>query len=336
VTEDLRAQLTRPLDRRMFMRATLAASAGGAALAAGCGSGGGDKTPAATQAPAAEATPASEANPSGVTPRLLTSQFVAGGDNRFAVGLVNAQNKLVKDANLHMRFFTLGIDGKTGSLRGEGDGRYIELNVAGAHAHDSSAAEDADAGTVSFYISNAPFDIAGKWVVELTVKPDDGSPQSQVQAAFDVRSTSVVPSVGIMPPASQNDTFATNADTASLCSRVPACPLHDKVIADVLGKGRPLVVMFSTPAFCETRFCGPVLEVLLQQAPKYQDAIDFVHIEVWQDHQLQKYRPAMAEWNLPSEPWIFFMASQGTVAGSFESIFAQEELISALDQLRAL
>jgi hypothetical protein len=70
----------------MFMRATLAASAGGAALAAGCGSGSGDKTLAATQAPAADTTPASEANPSGVTPRLLTSQFVVGGDNRFTVG----------------------------------------------------------------------------------------------------------------------------------------------------------------------------------------------------------------------------------------------------------
>jgi hypothetical protein len=112
--------------------------------------------------------------------------------------------------------------------------------------------------------------------------------------------------------------------------------LHDKVIGDVLGKGRPLIVMFSTPAFCTSRFCGPVLEVLLAQVPAYQDRIDFVHIEVWQDFQLQKQRPATGEWGLPTEPYTFFMDKDGKVVGKFEAIFGQDELISALDQLAKL
>ena len=92
-------------------------------------------------------------------------------------------------------------------------------------------------------------------------------------------------------------------------------------------------MQFSTPAFCQTRFCGPVLEVLLQQVPAYEDRVDFIHIEVWQDHQLQKYRPAVQEWHLPGEPYTFFMNKDGIVVGRLESIFTEEELASALDQL---
>jgi hypothetical protein len=332
------SNLLRTLDRRGFLRGTVAASATGALLAAGCGSSGGAKTPVASGSVTARAgaTPGSTANPSGITPNLLTQEFVAGRDNRFAVGLVTKGGKLVKGAAVHLKFFTIGPDGQTGTLRGEGDGRYVELNVPGAHLHDRSAGDAVTDDSVSFYVANTPFDVAGKWGVEIAATPADGAAAATIQAPFTVLATPQSPGVGSVPPASKNDTFATNTNLESLCSRSPACPLHDRVIADVLGKGRPLVVMFSTPAFCTSRFCGPVLEVLLAQVPAYQDRVDFVHIEVWQDFQLQKHRPATDEWKLPTEPYTFFMDKGGTVVGKFEAVFGQDELASALDQLVAL
>ena len=69
--------------------------------------------------------------------------------------------------------------------------------------------------------------------------------------------------------------------------------------------------------------------MLLAQVPEYQDRIDFVHIEVWQDFQLQKHRPATEEWQLPTEPYTFFMDKNGVVVGKFEAVFAQDELKSA-------
>ena len=158
------------LGRRRFLRGTLAASAGGAALwAVGCGSGGGGaKTPAATPGAATPGatmagggTPASTANPSGITPNLLTQEFVAGRDNRFAVGLIGKDSKLVKGASVHLRFFTMGEDGTTGTFRGEGDAQYVELNVEGAHAHDKSGGAAAADDSVSFYVANTPFDVTG-------------------------------------------------------------------------------------------------------------------------------------------------------------------------------
>jgi len=329
-----RFELRRAIDRRAFLRGALAAGAGGAAFyALSCG-GGSSKPGTPTAAPVATpsmggATPAT----GGITPSMLTSEFVAGQNNRFAVGLVNAQRKLVKDAKVHLSFYTVGADGTTGTLRGEGDATFVELNVAGAHTHDTSPQNDVPDDSVAFYTANTPFDVAGRWAVKINVTPNDGSAPTTIDAPFDVLAASRTPAPGSDAPASRNDTTATNPNPASLCSRVPACPLHDKVIGDLVGKGRPLVVQFSTPAFCQTRFCGPVLEVLLNQAPKYQDRIDFVHIEVWQDFQLQQYRPAMREWNLATEPWTFFVGSDGKVKGKLESIFSDEELTSALDQL---
>jgi hypothetical protein len=328
----------RELDRRGFLRATLLASAGGALLAAGCGSDdGGETTATATAGSAspvttAAATPATVGSADTITPNLLTQEFVAGKDNRFAVGLLTGNGKLVKADRVQLRFFTID-DKNLGSLRGEGDARYVELNVTGAHQHDGSTGDALTSDSVSFYVANTPFDVAGKWGVVIEAWPSDGSTPKQVSAAFNVGDKAQSPAVGSVPPASMNDTFATNTNTESLCSRTPACPLHDKVIGDLLGKGRPLVVMFSTPAFCTSRFCGPVLEVLLEQVPAYQDRIDFVHIEVWQDFQLQKHRPATDEWQLPTEPYTFFMDKNGVILGKVEAVFGQDELKSSLDQL---
>lgn len=336
--------LNRLLARRAFLRGTLGMTAGGAALyAVGCGSGDSAKptaTPgAATAAPTAMsqatagATAATTANPAGISPVLLTSEYVANQDNRFVVGLLDAAGKLVLDAGVHLRFFTIGPDGTTGTLRGEGDAAFTQLNVEGAHTHDGTSGAAANEDAISFYVANAPFDQAGKWGVQVIVTPDKGGQPAQIQVPIDVLAKSPTPNLGDVPPASQNDTSATNPNPVSLCTRTPPCGLHDKVIGDVLGKGRPLVVQFSTPAFCETRFCGPVLEVLLNKVPEYQDRVDFVHIEVWQDFQLQKYRPAMAEWKLSTEPWTFFMDKTGKVVLKIEAIFSEEEFASAMAQL---
>ncbi len=321
--------------RRRFLRGAFAVTAGGAALyAVGCG-GGDDVAPAATSTPAPVASPEATAGSVGIKPVLITSEFVANAENRFVLGVLDSDGALVEGAKVHTRFFEIGADGATGTLRGEGDLTYTELNVEGAHLHDGSDGDAVTEESVSFYVVNAPFDTAGKWGAEIAVTPPTGV-ATTVQVPFEVLAASQTPSTGAQAPRSRNDTAAQNTVPGSICSRDPACPLHDRVIAETAGAGRPLVVLFSTPAFCETRFCGPVLEVLLAQVPTYQDRVDFIHIEVWQDFQLQKQRDAVREWSLPTEPFTFFVAKDGTVVGKFEAVFSEEELTNALDQLVAL
>jgi len=321
--------LSQKFNRRAFLRGATVLSASGAAVyALGCGDGGSENSGSPTVAPASSAA----AGAAGVTPVLLTSEFVAGQQGRFLVGLLDDENEFVRDADVALRFFTVAADGQTGTLRGEGQAAYVELVVPASASPQGMAHGD----TIGFYSASAPFDAAGQWAAEISATAPGAAGPSKVDVPFQVFDAYRIPVPGTVPPASQNDTAATNPNTVSLCSRDPACSLHDKVIADVLGKGRPLVVQFSTPAFCETRFCGPVLDVLLEQVPAYQDRVDFVHIEVWQDFQLKQYRSATQEWHLPTEPITFFMGPDGKIASFLESVFAQSELTAALDQLTAV
>ena len=318
--------LARALDRRGFLRGALAASAAGAAVyAVGCGGGDGDggddgATPTATVAPMG--TPGSG---STVTPRLLTSEFVVNENNRFLVGLLGEDGTFVEDAKVELRFYKIAADGVTGTFRRGGEATFLKLSLEGKP-------ED----TVSFYGVTAPFDESGQWGVEIIVTPNDGSEGSQVQVPFEVLEAYKTPANGEMAPASVNDTVETTTNPESLCTADPQCDLHDKVIADLVGRGRPFVVQFSTPAFCETRFCGPVLDVLLDKVDEYRDRVDFVHIEVWQDFQTRIARPAVGEWRLPTEPYTFFVRPDGTVAGRLESIFTTEELVQKLEELVAV
>jgi hypothetical protein len=316
------------LARRDLLRAA-AIAGGGALVAAACGSSdsGGD----ATSTPSTGGATATPGGPvTTVRPVLLAKEFVVGAPSRFIIGLLDAQSDFLREASVNLRFFRIGTDGRTGTLAFEAPTRYLEMDVADAHAHDGGGTGGDD--RVPFYVADTPFDQAGRWGAEIaSTLPGESEYKSQL--AFDVLAAPQTPAAGTKPPASQNDTAATNTKLQSLCSRDPICGLHDLVIGDVLGKGRPLVVQFSTPAFCQTRFCGPVLEALLTQVPAYRDRIDFVHIEVYQDHQLQRYRQAVQEWGLTGEPYTFFMRSDGLVHSRFEAIFTIDELKAQLDAL---
>jgi hypothetical protein len=320
------------LTRRAFLRSAVISA--GAMYMAACGSSDGDGGDATTP-PAGGATTTPTGN--GITtvqPVLLAREFIVGRQSRFIFGLLDGQNDFLREAQVDVRFFRIGADGRTGTLAFEAPARYLEMDVEGAHTHDGSSGEAVAEERVPFYVADVPFDTAGRWGAEVASTLRGETP-FQSQLAFDVLAAPETPPDGTAPPASQNDTSATNPDTGSLCTRDPICGLHDVVIGDALGKGRPMVVQFSTPAFCETRFCGPVLEALLTQVPAYRDRIDFVHIEVWQDFGLQRYRAAVQEWGLKGEPYTFFVGADGLVRSRFEAIFTIDELRAALDGLLA-
>ena len=54
-----------------------------------------------------------------------------------------------------------------------------------------------------------------------------------------------------------------------LCTQDPQCPLHSVSLDQVLGSGKPVAVMFATPARCQTQYCGPVLD----RAPRCDGAV---------------------------------------------------------------
>jgi len=168
---------------------------------------------------------------------LLTSEYVVNQDNRFVVGLLNEQAKLVKNAKVHLRFSPSAPMARRARFVAEGDADFFELNIAGAHAHDTSPQNAVRMRASSFYILNTPFDAAGKWVCRVEVTPEGATEPVRIQQQFEVLAKSQTPGIGAMRGRART-TPGHEPRSSTLCSRAPVCSLHDKTIADAqLGKG---------------------------------------------------------------------------------------------------
>ena len=148
------------------------------------------------------------------------------------------------------------------------------------------------------------------------------------------------PAVGEPAPATRQRTLADGVGIDELSTAQPPNPqMHRLTIADALELAQPLVVTFATPAFCQTRFCGPVLErVVTPLAERYEGRASFVHIEPFDLARLRDEGaiapvPAMEEWGLSTEPWVFVVDAQGLVAAKFEGVVSQQEIVEVLERL---
>ena len=73
----------------------------------------------------------------------------------------------------------------------------------------------------------------------------------------------------------------------------------------MLGK-EPIVLLFATPQFCQSRVCGPVVDVAEQAKHEFGDEARFIHMEIYNDNDPSKgVRPQVRAFHLPTEPWLF-------------------------------
>jgi hypothetical protein len=108
--------------------------------------------------------------------------------------------------------------------------------------------------------------------------------------------------------------------------------MHDEDFADVLGK-KPVVLLFATPQLCQSRVCGPVVDVAEQVKAGSGDDVAFIHMEVFRDNRIDRgIRPQMAAFNLRSEPWLFVFDRSGKVAARIEGAFSDRELEQAISR----
>ncbi len=116
--------------------------------------------------------------------------------------------------------------------------------------------------------------------------------------------------------------------------------MHEMTIAEAVESGRPTVVAFATPAFCQSRVCGPLMDSVVDPLfQRYGGRVNFVHVE---PYDLEKARqgeivvvPEVEEWGLQTEPWLFIIDRQGRIAAKFEAIVAVEEVEQVLNRVQA-
>ena len=97
-----------------------------------------------------------------------------------------------------------------------------------------------------------------------------------------------------------------------------------------LGK-KPVALLFATPQLCQSRVCGPVVDIALQMKQQYGDRMAFIHQEVYRDNQVSKgLRPPLQAFHLQTEPWLFTIDSDGRIAARLEGSFGVNEFRQAI------
>lgn len=142
------------------------------------------------------------------------------------------------------------------------------------------------------------------------------------------------PAVGERAVASDTPTLAdVGGDVSRISTAKPPDPELLRVsVADALAAGRPFVVTFATPQFCESRTCAPVVQVVQAVERRLRSSgVRFVHVEIYDGLD-----PAggqnrwVREWKLPTEPFTFVVGGDGRIAARFEGAVSARELEAAV------
>lgn len=343
-----RASVTSPRPGRPLRHlATFALAAAAALLLVACGDDSGDGaegTPGGSvaQVPARggltwDARSMQESTDGAPFVPTILPTSIGVGEGRMLFALIDRDSGiLVPDATITAHYYRLAADPEQQPGEYEDAGtreatpRVLDLRGV----QGTSPAGAADLTTV--YVTYPSFDAAGYWGVALDIAV--GGQTYQPRMKFWVLETT--PEVGIGQPAPRTEqlTLADVDSPAAVSSQAsPNEAMIDQTVAEALDTGRPLVVAFVTPAFCQTRFCGPVMDAVVQPAwERYGDEVEFVHIE---PYDLAKARtegvlepvPAIFEWGLRTEPFIFVIDADGVVRAKLEGVTDLDELSAAIE-----
>jgi hypothetical protein len=108
------------------------------------------------------------------------------------------------------------------------------------------------------------------------------------------------------------------------------------------------MVFFATPAFCQTGFCGPTVELVKSIAREYEGRVAYVNVEPYVLHEtVDGLRPtldadghlqpvaAARDFGIPVEPYLFVVDAEGRVFAKYEGVVGADELRAALEDALA-
>jgi peroxiredoxin len=163
------------------------------------------------------------------------------------------------------------------------------------------------------------------------LKGPDGLEATRVTSGPVVGEFPTIPRVGDKAPLIHTPTADdVGGDLAKIDTRIPPDQMHAVDFADVVGK-KPVVLVFATPALCQSRVCGPVVDIAQQVADEYKGEVDFIHMEVYNDNDPGKgVRPQLRAYGLETEPWTFLIDADGVVRDRIEGAYGVSELEEAV------
>jgi hypothetical protein len=304
-----------------------------AMLLAACSPGGDEEGP-----------PKDGARGQGLVAQVANYELLAGPENRFIAGLLTEDNLFVSGGTVHMRFSPLPAEPDAGVVV-ETTAMFLHIDEGHGPPPDRLTAGPASIGRGVYSAESVTFESEGTWDVEIEADFGGGDVRTAT-AAFQVLAEPRVPAPGQKAPRTENLTIdSKDAPLVAIDSRaeaagsIPDTALHQSTIAAAIDAGRPALVVFATPVYCVSRFCGPITDMVAGLEEKYGGRAAFIHVEIWRDFQNKVVNKGAAEWVLRgddlTEPWIFLIGSDGRIVARWDNVATPEEIEPFLEELPA-
>jgi hypothetical protein len=289
-------------------------------LAAGCGSGNGnEKAEVSPAAPPGNSLEALWRAPGADVAAVPGTSDFAPGKNRISFLIID------KDELVERPTATVWV--ATGLKAKPYEKTTATLEKIGVPGGDTAAAGN-------IYVASITVRRPGKtWYVAQPV----GGRKVQALGSLLVGKRSAAPNVGERAISTDTPTLrSTGGDLKALTtSRHPDRTLYETSVAEALAAHKPFVVSFATPQFCQTRTCGPVVDVV--SAVSHQPGskgVKFIHVEVYEDNDPAKgVNRWLRAWHLQTEPFTFVVDRKGIVSAKLEGAFSVRELAAAVKKV---
>jgi hypothetical protein len=280
----------------------------------------------------------------GLVVQVANYELVAGRENRFIAGLLTEDNLFVSGGTVNMRFsITTGEPGNTGGVSDEETGTFLHIDEGHGPPPERVTVGPATIGRGVYAARTEILVVPGTWEVEVEADLGGGDVRTAT-AAFQVLPEARVPAPGQKAPRTENLTIGSKGapdvavdSRAETAGGIPDPELHDITIAEAIAAGRPALVVFSTPVYCVSRFCGPITDMVAGLAEAYGNRAEFIHVEIWRDFQNKVVNKGAAEWVLRgddlTEPWIFLIGRDGRIVARWDNVATPEEIEPFLKEL---
>jgi predicted small secreted protein len=264
-----------------------------------------------------------------------TVSVVSPGRDRYGFGLFDRARKQISEAPV-----ALYVE-RSGSSKVSGPFLARDLPLVVKPAFQSETVAKDPQAAKSLYVAELRVKQAGNYAV-LGVAKLDGRLVATDPIYLGVGTPSQVPRVGQKAPVINTPTVqSVGGDVSKIDTRTPPDSMHDVNFADALGK-KPIILLFATPALCQSRVCGPVVDIAEEVKSEHKGEAAFIHMEIYNDNKIgqgcldgtrlqdQCLRPQVLAYHLPTEPWAFAIDKHGKIVDRLEGAFSKSELETAL------
>ncbi len=269
-----------------------------------------------------------------------TQEVYSKGRNRFGFGLFDQSGKQVTNGDVAL----YAAHGASGKVEGPYPAKVESLETEPAFTAETTAKDPAAAKSV-YVVHDIPMNTKGEWRLVAFVKKDGKLTATRIPSAVvghpvasgkGLGSTLPPPGVGQPAPRIHTPTAASvGGDLSKITTRIPPDTMNKDDLYNVLGH-KPVVLLFATPQFCQSRTCGPVVDEAEQVQQKTGVKATFIHVEIYNQNDPSKgVRPQVSAYHLPSEPWLFVIDRHGVIRTRIEGAFGISELEKAVDAVTA-